>query len=107
VLDRDVVRSTEDSAIAVTLNLADDVCGVLSVSGQATGPNVSGTPPRLYFSFAVAGDPQTWVGRILVPRLAAKGVWRITWIQVLDRGHNLKTYSTTDPVLSGAAFTVE
>ena len=107
VLDRDVVRSTEESVVTVTINLSDDVCGVLSVSGQATGPNTSGVPPRLYASFTAAGDQQTWVARFIVPRLAAKGLWRLTWIQVLDRGHNLKTYSTADPVLSRAAFNVE
>lgn len=106
-LDQTVVSNVDPSTIAVTATLGDDQCGVLSVSGQAVGPNTSGQPPRLYFSFSPAGDQHTWVGRVVVPRLAAKGMWRISFLQVLDRGQNLKTYSQNDPVLANAAFTVQ
>lgn len=108
VLDRPVVSNAEESVITATAAMSDDICGVLNVSGQATGPaSGAGVPPRLYFSFAASGDSHTWAGRITVPRFAAKGPWRITWIQVLDRGHNLKTYSQADAVLSGAGFGVQ
>jgi len=42
-----------------------------------------------------------------VPRLAAKGLWRVTWIQVLDQAHNLKTYSQGDPAIANAVFNVQ
>ena len=107
-LDQTVVSNIDQSTIAVTATLGDDQCGVMSVSGQAVGPSsTSGQPPRLYFSFSAAGDQHTWVGRVVVPRLAAKGLWRISFLQVLDRGQNLKTYSQNDPVLATAVFTVQ
>ncbi|HEU4520359.1 MAG TPA: hypothetical protein VFT12_00055 [Thermoanaerobaculia bacterium] len=106
-LDRPVVSNMEQSTINITVTLTDDACGVLSVSGQATGPQTSGVPPRLYFSFTPAGDPQTWTGKLIVPRLAAKGIWRISFLQVLDRGQNLKTYTQNEPLLAGVNFVVD
>ena len=107
VLDPTAVSNADQSTIVVTVRLSDDACGVLSVSGQATGPQTSGIPPRLYFSFTPGGDPHTWVGRLMVPRLASKGLWRISFVQVLDRGQNLKTYTQNDPLLAPATFQVE
>jgi hypothetical protein len=107
LLSTNVVSNAADSNITVTATLSDDACGVLSVSGQAVGPTTSGPPPRRYFSLAVAGDGRTWSGNLTIPRLASKGVWRISFVQVLDRGHNLKTYGQGDVVLGNAAFTVQ
>lgn len=105
-LDRAVVSNAAESVISVTASASDDMCGIMSMSGQVSGPAGAGGSPRLYFSFTPA-DSQTWTGRITVPRLAAKGMWRITWIQVLDQAHNLKTYSQGDPALAAAAFSVQ
>jgi len=44
---------------------------------------------------------------LIVPRLAAKGVWRVSFIQVLDRGQNLKAYTGGDPLLAGVTFVVD
>jgi hypothetical protein len=108
LLDKPVVSNVEPSTINVTVALTDDACGVLSVSGHATGPqSPSGTPPRLYFSFTPSNDPANWTARLIVPRLAAKGIWRISFIQVLDRGQNLKAYTSNDPLLAGITFVVE
>lgn len=106
-LDRNVVSNAQDSIITVTAVGSDDVCGIMSMSGQVTGPATAGGAPRLYFSFTPSGDNMTWTGRITVPKLAAKGTWRVSWIQVLDQGHNLRTYSQGDPVLATAVFNVE
>ena len=107
-LDRHVVSNEEQSTINVTVQLSDDACGVLSVSGQATGPTgTAGTPPRLYFSFTANPESQTWSGKLVVPRLASKGQWKISFLQVLDRGQNLKVYTGSDPLLVSAAFVVE
>ncbi len=105
VLDRNSVSNAEESGIGVTVLASDDNCGLMSISGQATGPTTAGGAPRLYFSFTQSGA--AWNGRIVVPRLAAKGVWRITWIQSLDHGHNLKTYNAGDPLLVNAVFNVQ
>ncbi|HUP43944.1 MAG TPA: hypothetical protein VM779_00370 [Thermoanaerobaculia bacterium] len=107
MLDRPAVSNVEQTTINITATLSDDACGVLSVSGQATGPQTGGVPPRLYFSFTPAGDPHTWSGKIVVPRLASKGVWRVSFLQALDRGQNLKTYTANDPLLAGVSFLVE
>jgi hypothetical protein len=106
-LDRPAVSNVEQSTITITATLGDDACGVMSVSGQATGPQTSGVPPRLYFSFTQGSDPQIWTGKIIVPRLASKGIWKVSFLQVLDRGQNLKTYTTNDPLLAGIAFVVD
>ncbi|HSP14299.1 MAG TPA: hypothetical protein VLV78_06080 [Thermoanaerobaculia bacterium] len=106
VLDRNAVSNIEISVVTVTASASDDMCGVMSISGQATGPATPSGSPSIFFPFTPA-DPQTWTGRITVPRLAAKGTWRVTWIQVLDQGHNLKTYSRGDPVLATAVFNVQ
>lgn len=108
-LDTPVVSNAQQSTINVTVTLTDDACGVLSVSGQATGPQSpsGGAPPRLYFSFTPSADPATWTAKLVVPRLAAKGTWRVSFLQVLDRGQNLKTYTPNDPVLSGITFVVD
>jgi hypothetical protein len=107
VLDRDNVSNAEVSTITMTVTVADDACGVASVSGQAAGPPTEGgQPPRIYFSFSPASDPTTWVAKITVPKLAAKGQWNVAWMQILDKGNNLKTYSHADQQLAGAVFTV-
>lgn len=104
--DRNAVSNVEESVINVTAFSSDDVCGTMSISGQVTGPAAGGAAPRLYFSFTPGGG-DAWTGRIVVPRLAAKGTWRVTWIQVLDQAHNLRTYSAGDGVLANAAFNVQ
>lgn len=106
VLDQTTVSNMETSVITVTATVSDDLCGVSSVSGQAANIE-SPAQTRVYFSFQNAGDPHTFVGRITIPKFAAKGIWNISWVQLLDKGHNLKTYSSGEPVLQGAAFRVE
>lgn len=105
-LDTPVVSNAEISTITLTAFLSDDQCGVSSVSGQAAGPTVAGQqPPRLYFSFTPSTEGE-WVGKLTIPKFTAKGTWSIVWIQALDKGSNLKTYSQSDPVLVNAKFTV-
>lgn len=105
-LDPPVVSNAEVSTITLTAFVGDDQCGVSSVSGQAAGPAVAGQqPPRLYFSFTPGADGQ-WIGKLTIPKFTAKGTWSIVWIQTLDKGSNLKTYSQSDPVLVNAKFTV-
>ena len=42
-----------------------------------------------------------------VPNKAAKGVWKIEALQVLDKANNLKLYSQSDPVAANVSFTVQ
>jgi hypothetical protein len=105
-LDRHEVSNHENTVINVTAIVTDDACGVASLSGQALGPSASGGS-RLYISFKPSGSGNVWIGQLAVPRLASKGVWTVSWMQILDKGQNLKTYSTGDPVLNGAMFKVQ
>ena len=105
-LDPPVVSNADVSTITLTAFVSDDQCGVSSVSGQAAGPTAAGQqPPRLYFSFSPGAEGE-WVGKLTIPKFTAKGTWSIVWVQALDKGSNLKTYSQSDPVLVNAKFTV-
>jgi hypothetical protein len=106
-LDKKVVSNTTSTMVSVFVGLTDDACGIQSLSGQIMGPPGPEGAPSNSFTFVQDRDPRTWVGRFNVPQLAAKGTWRVSWLQVLDRGRNLRTYSQNDPVLSGATFVVE
>lgn len=105
-LDPPVVSNADSSIIRITATVNDDSCGATSLSGQAQGPG-GPTGPRLYFSFEPSPDGQNFNGKITVPKHAATGVWTIAWIQVLDKGHNLKAYPATDPIVSRVTFRVE
>lgn len=103
-LDTVAVSNAEANTILARAIVADDICGVSNLSGQAAGPGAGPSAPRLYFSFEKQGDG--WAARISVPKHAARGVWKIVWVQVLDGGHNLKAYSERDPALAGVTFRV-
>jgi len=105
-LDPPVVSNAEGSLIRVMATVNDDNCGAASLSGQAVGPG-GPSAARLYFSFEPSPDGQNFTGRITVPKHAAKGVWTIAWIQVLDKGHNLKAYAANDPIVGRVTFRVE
>lgn len=105
-LEPPVVSNTEGGVITIRAVVADDACGVASLSGQAV-PSGSAGGQRIYFSFDPSPDGQNFTGRIIVPKHAAKGTWAIGWIQALDKGHNLKAYSANDPVLARVTFRVE
>lgn len=101
-----VVSNTTGGVIRATAIATDDQCGVASLSGVAWPPPESKSSTRLYFPFrATSGD--TFVGEIQVPASAASGRWTIGWVQALDKGHNMKAYSPSDPVISRVTFTVE
>lgn len=105
-LDPPVVSNAETSLIRVMATVNDDNCGAASLSGQAVGPG-GPAAARLYFSFAPSPDGQNFTGTITVPKHAAKGMWTIAWIQVLDKGHNLKAYAANDPIVARVTFRVE
>jgi len=102
-----VVSNAEGGTIQVQAQVQDDACGVASLSGQAVPTGAQGGGQRIYFSFQPSQDGQNFFGQIVVPKHAAKGTWAIGWIQALDKGHNLKAYSSNDPVVSRVTFRVE
>lgn len=107
VLEPMDVSNANDSVVTVTATVNDDASGVASVSGQVAGPpSDNGQPPRIYFAFQPSDIPQTWVGKINIPKFAAKGTWSVVWLQALDKSNNMKTYSQADPVIQGAKITV-
>jgi len=100
-----VVSNMEDSQIRVEAILADEGCGVASLSGQAIPPNGVGGQ-RAFFSFEPSEDGRTFIGVIPIAKHSAKGVWTIAWLQALDKGHNLRAYSSNDPVIARVSFRV-
>src|ERR1051326_359222 len=109
----DNTRVVAPTVINVTVQASDDASGVASVSGHFvfTGKMDKGAqPPRLYFSCRPASDQPnatTFAGPLPVPNKAAKGVWKIEALQVLDKANNLKLYSQSDPVAANVSFTVQ
>lgn len=105
-LDPTSVTNTQASVITVHATVIDDGCGVASLSGQAIPPGGIGGQRR-YISFQPQPDGRTFTGRLEIPQFAAKGRWQISWIQALDKGHNLRAYPATEPVIAQATFVVE
>ncbi len=106
-LDRNSVRNDTASSITLTVVATDNLCGIGSISGHATGPSQPGSLSRIYFALSPAGDPQTWSGPLNIPARAPKGIWTVTWVQVLDKGYNLKAYGSGEPLLQRTTFRVE
>jgi hypothetical protein len=105
-LDPVLVTNAQASIITVSAVVVDDLCGTASLSGQAIPPGGIGGQRR-YISFQPQPDGRSFVGKLEIPQFAAKGQWHISWIQTLDKGHNLKAYPATDPALAKATFVVE
>jgi hypothetical protein len=106
VLDPLVISNIEGGVIKVEAILADQGCGVASLNGQ-TAPVENPGGQRAYFNFEPSKDGRTFSGTITIPKAAAKGIWSISWIQAIDKGHNLKAYPANDPVISRVTFRVE
>jgi len=105
-LDPVVVSNLDGGQIQVRATIADDGCGVASLSGQAV-PQGGVGGQHAYFSMQASGDGRTFIGTLTVQKHAAKGMWSIAWLQALDKGHNLRAYSANDPIISRATFRVE
>jgi len=101
--NRDVDVSRGATTVVVTVTASDDNCGVSGVSGQYVGP---GPGSGGFFPLQQSGDANTFTGRILLDAHAARGTWRINSIQLNDKGHNLRVYNASDPLLANAVFHV-
>jgi hypothetical protein len=98
-----VVSNAEQSIISVTATVQDDNCGGATLSGLVTGPSGQ----RLNILFDPSKDGQNFTGRIEVKPHTAKGTYVVAWIQALDKGQNLKAYSSTDPIVGRVTFRIE
>ncbi len=106
-VDQARVSNAQPSVVNVRAIATDEGgCGVASLNGQAVPPGGVGGQRRPVL-FKPTGDGQTFVAGIEIPALAAKGQWSLTWVQTLDKGHNMRSYSGSDQVVAGATFTVE
>jgi hypothetical protein len=106
-LNPTVVSNAEASVITVTATLIDEgSCGSASLSAQAIPPGGIGGQRRPV-TFMPSTDGQTFIGRLEMQQFAAKGEWTIAWIQALDKGGNLQSYGSNDPVVAKATFRVE
>jgi hypothetical protein len=103
------VSNAQDSIVIITATITDDMCGVQNASGAVAGPaGDNGQPPRVYFPMAPLDDqPNVFQGKAIIPKTSAKGAWNLVWFTVVDKANNPRTYSTGDPVLANAKFTVQ
>lgn len=112
-----VMLDTSAVGIPGTVNVSiiatDEGSGISSISGQFTfqGQVSAGTQaPRFFFSCRPSGDPSQnlWTGPIaIVAKSQAKGLYRLTSLQVIDKANNVKLYSPNDPVIANVAFRVQ
>lgn len=102
-----VVSNTEDTIIQVRATVSDEGgCGVRNLSGEAIPPARIGGQ-RATLAFDRSSDGQVFTGRIVMRKLAAKGVWTISMMHIHDEGLNMRAYGANDPVLANATFKVE
>lgn len=103
-LDTHSVSNDSGAAVIFTATVTDEQSGISGVMAQAVGP---GQGSGKWFSFTPAGDgTNIWTGRFEIPPSAAKGLWRLAFVQVLDKANNLKLYTQNDPQLQNATFEV-
>lgn len=99
----DIVVGPSGAVVTITIVATDDNCGVAGASGQYVGP---GPGSGGFFPLQQSGDSSTWIGHISLDARAARGTWRINSIQLSDRGHNLRVYYASDPLLANGVFHV-
>ena len=105
-LDPTDVSNAADSVVTATAIVTDDTA-VQSVSMQVAGPPAdNGQPPRFFFGFQKGDQPNVWIGKILIPKSAAKGTWSVVWLSAIDKSNNVKNYSQADAVLQNAKINV-
>ncbi len=102
------VSNESASEIVVSADLGSTTTAI-AVSGWVNGPaSTNGQAPTAFFSSRrSSADPAApWTGTITVPRLAAKGTWRVAVVRLQDASGALREYASSDPVLVQAFFEV-
>lgn len=103
LVDPRVVTNQQGSNVILTVNATDDIAGVYGVMAQAVGP---GQGSGKWFPLNSTGEGTTWSGKVDIPHNAGKGKWKIAFIQVIDKGNNLRLYTSNDPQLANTTFEV-
>lgn len=99
--DPPTVHDGEETTVVVVAN--DDLSGVRSIAGNVISP--SGALQG--FALNREGDPMRYTGRIMVPKNAAEGMWRINYLTLTDNASNSMTLSLSQGTIpSTAAFRV-
>jgi hypothetical protein len=104
------VSNAAASEVTLTVTVHDEGSGVDSLSGRIEGPvSADGQVPKIYFgSKADAKNPDApLIAKVPVPQHAGAGVWRVAFVQVMDKAHNTRNYNSGDPALVNASFTVD
>lgn len=104
------VSNASDSEVTLAIAAHDQGSGLATLEGRVEGPiPPGGQAPRIFFS--AHADPQNpdapIVVKIVVPRLAAHGLWHVAVLNLTDKARNARTYSGADPALANAYFNVE
>jgi hypothetical protein len=110
VVQPQAVSNLAASIVVITATITDDLCGVQpNASAQIVGPPIAGQQPQgIFFPMTVLpNSPNTYQGRVVIPKASAKGTWHLNWLQVSDKASNLKTYSASDPLLANVRFEVQ
>ena len=106
-IDPPVVSSAEESGVSVRVSVTDEGgCGAKSLSAQMVPPDQVGGQ-RATVVFGPSPDGATFTGRLVIPKLAAKGLWTFAWMEVRDAGLNLRMLGAGEPVLKAATLRVE
>jgi len=101
-----------DNASATTVTVqawvTDDASGVRVLTGRVSGPSSgSAQPPSINFGFKPGrSESDPWSATFVVPQYSAKGHWTFQSLQAIDKASNRRTYTASDPVLSGVGFDV-
>lgn len=101
-----IVSNAADSYVRVAVTVNDDGCGFGSLSGQLTPPGNAGGQ-RTFLTVDSAGPGPVFTGRLMFRKQAAKGIWTIDWIQIADKGLNLRVVPKNEPALAKATVRVE
>jgi hypothetical protein len=105
-----LVSSETATEILLTAKVYEAESGMASITGWFEGPvSVGGQVPKNAFRFSP--DPQNpdapWTAKLQVPQLTAKGTWKVGIIRLEDKAHNIRVYTSADPVISGHVFQVQ
>ena len=105
-----VVSSDAASELSVTATVHDAGSGAATMTGWFDGPvSEGGQVPKNYLHCAPAPtDPEApWTCKIQVPRLAAKGIWKVGVLRLEDKARNFREYTAADLVVADRVFEVQ
>jgi hypothetical protein len=105
------ITNDVDTTVAITMDITDEGgSGVAGATGYLIGPpGGQQKPPMVPFTAASTGTGPTdpWTATAVMPKLSAKGAWRVGYVQVSDQARNIAYFNdANDPALAGSVFDV-